>query len=82
MTENNERMLAVDGVNLRVEQQINSIDTFFTHATQDIKNEFAKIYARAVWVDLQLSGSCVVDPFFMFHFFEDEDAVAYKLKWS
>ena len=36
----------------------------------------------AVWVDANLKGQCVIDPFFNFHFYEEEDAVAFKLKWE
>lgn len=82
MTEDKQRLLAIDGVDLRVQQQIDSIDTFFTHSTQDIKNEFANIYAKAAWIDANLNGSCVVGPFFIFHFFKEEDAMAFKLRWE
>ena len=40
------------------------------------------IYKQVVWIDANLKGGCVIDPYFKIHFYEDEDAMAYKLRWE
>lgn len=49
---------------------------------ENYAKQIKKIYEMAVWVDANLKGQCVIDPFFNFHFYEEEDAVAFKLKWE
>ena len=46
------------------------------------KDHFYELYKKAVWIDRNLTGGCAVDPFFNFHFYDEEDAVAFKLRWQ
>lgn len=81
MTKSKQRLLAVDGVEQRLNEYIKA-DTLYIHnMTQSARDGIHKIYERAVWIDSQLNDSCVVDPFFKFHFYEEADAMAFKLKW-
>ena len=40
------------------------------------------MYEKAVWIDANIKGGCVIDPARNFHFYEIEDATAFKLKWE
>lgn len=81
MIKSKQRLLAVDGVELRLKEHTKADPSYITNMNQRIRDKIHEIYERAVWIDSQLNGSCVVDPFFEFHFYEDEDAVAFKLRW-
>ncbi len=82
MTKSKQRLLAVDGVEHRVEVYLKSDPTHISHMSQQGRDKLHQIYEQAVWVDSNLNGSCIIDPFFGFHFYEEEDAVAFKLKWA
>ncbi len=82
MTKNKQRLLAVDGVEVRLKEHTNADASHIGHMTQRGRDKIREVYERAVWIDSQLNGSCVVDPFFGFHFYEEEDAMAFKLRWT
>lgn len=82
MTKNKKRLLAIDGVEARITQYLKNDSTYIAHLAYRQRVQLGGVYQKAVWVDAQLNGSCIVDPFFVFHFYEEEDAMAYKLKWS
>ena len=82
MTKSKQRLLAVDGVEQRLNEYIKADSLYINHMTYKARGKVHEIYERAVWIDSQLNGSCVVDPFFEFHFYEEEDAMAFKLKWT
>jgi len=82
MTKSKQRLLAVDGVEQRLNEYIKADSLYINHMTHRAREKVREIYERAVWIDSQLNGSCVVDPFFEFHFYEEEDAMAFKLKWT
>lgn len=46
------------------------------------KEETADLYEKATWIDGNVKGGCVIDPHFGFHFYEEEDAMAFKLRWE
>ncbi len=81
MTKSKQRLLAIDGVEKRVNGYLKSDPTHISHMSLSGRDRINQIYEQAVWIDSQLNGSCVVDPFFGFHFYEEADAVAFKLKW-
>lgn len=74
------RLLAVDGVDFRLIQYRENVDLSTVGTTT--RTKFSEIYEKAVWIDVNLNGSCVVDPFFKFHFYDEADAVAFKLRWA
>lgn len=76
------RFLAVDGVEKQIERYAGGDGHYLTHAATHQREQIANIYEKAVWVDAQLNGSCIVDPFFNFHFYDESDAMAFKLKWE
>ncbi|KKK78379.1 hypothetical protein LCGC14_2844130 [marine sediment metagenome] len=82
MTEDKQRLLAVDGVEQRLKEYINANASYISNLTQKGRDDVHQIYEQAVWIDSHLNNSCIVDPFFKFHFNEEEDAVAFKLRWS
>ena len=82
MTKSKQRLLAVDGVEYRVDGYLKGDPTHISNMTQTSRDRLHRIYEQAVWVDSNLNGSCIIDPFFGFHFYEEEDAVAFKLKWT
>ena len=82
MTKSKKRLLAVDGVELRLKEHTKADASHISNMTQRGRGKIHEIYEQAVWIDSQLNGSCIVDPFFGFHFYEDEDAVAFKLRWT
>jgi len=81
MTKNKQRLLAVDGVEQRLSEDLKANPSYIMNMRQQGRDKIRGIYERAIWIDSQLNGSCIVDPFFGFHFYEDEDAMAFKLKW-
>ena len=82
MTKSKQRLLAIDGAEQRVNGYLKGDPTHISHMSQTGRDKIHKIYEQAVWIDSNLNGSCIVDPFFGFHFYEEEDAVAFKLKWA
>jgi len=82
MTKNKQRLLAVNGVEQRLSEDIKADPSYIRNMTKRSRDKVHEIYEQAVWIDSQLNGSCVVDPFFEFHFYEEEDAMAFKLRWS
>ena len=82
MTKRKRKLLAVDGIERRLEQEIEANGNFINNETSRIRDNIYDLYKKAVWIDSQLNGSCIVDPFFGFHFYEEEDAMAFKLKWE
>jgi len=82
MTKNKQRLLAIDGVEKRVDGYLNGDPTHISNMSQKSRDRLHQVYEHAVWIDSNLNGSCIVDPFFGFHFYEEEDAVAFKLKWT
>ena len=77
-----ERILAVDGIEKQLEKYLNNDSNYLLSMHRQYRDQFAETYKRAVWIDSQLNGSCVVDPYFNFHFYEETDAMAFKLKWT
>ncbi len=82
MTKSKQRLLAIDGVEQRVNAYLKSDPAHIGNMSQTSRAKLHKVYEQAVWIDSQLNGSCVVDPFFGFHFYDEADAVAFKLKWA
>jgi len=82
MTEDKQKLLAVDGVEQRIKEYTKVDISYIIRMDQGRRDRLRQVYEQAVWIDSQLSGSCTVDPFFGFHFYKEEDAVAFKLKWS
>lgn len=81
MTKSKQRLLAINGVEQRMNEYMKAEPSYITNMTQRGRDKIHQVYERAVWIDSQLNGSCVVDPFFGFHFYEEEDAMAFKLRW-
>lgn len=81
MTKSKQRLLAIDGVEHRLNEYMKAEPLYVTNMTHRARERVHEIYEQAVWIDSQLSGSCIVDPFFGFHFYEEEDAMAFKLRW-
>lgn len=52
------------------------------YKAQMFRTELSLAFAKAVWVDANTEGGCVVDPSLFFHFYQEEDAVAFKLRWE
>lgn len=82
MTKNKQRLLAVDGIEQRLIDNIKADVSYIIHMTRSGRDKLHQLYEQAVWIDSQLNDSCIVDPFFGFHFYEEADAVAFKLKWT
>ena len=82
MSDNKKRLSAVDGVERRIKENIKSDQTYIGHSSKVLRDRIYRIYEKAVWIDSQLNGSCIVDPFLSFHFYDEEDAVAFKLRWE
>ncbi len=82
MTKRKQKLLAVDGIEKRLEQEIEVNSNYISYATSHVRDKIYDLYKKAVWIDSQLNGSCIVDPFFDFHFYEEADAMAFKLKWE
>ncbi len=82
MIKNKQRLLAVDGIEQRLKEYTQANATHISNMTSKGRDRIREIYEQAVWIDSQLNGSCIIDPFFGFHFYEEEDAVAFKLRWT
>lgn len=82
MTKSKQRLLAVDGVEQRLNGYTKAEPLYISQMTAGARDKIREIYERAVWIDSQLNDSCIVDPFFKFHFYEEADAMAFKLKWK
>lgn len=70
----NERILQPDHKRMMENSPKSHIERFI--------NGIHEIYEHAAWIDANIKGGCIVDPFFGFHFYEEEDAVAFKLRWE
>ena len=81
MTTNKQRLLAIDGIEQRLKEYANADKTHIINMSRQGRDRIKKKYEQAVWIDSQLNGSCIVDPFFEFYFYEEADAVAFKLRW-
>ena len=68
--------------NERIEVLIKEGKTYSKCANTEYMEAIHQLYEKAVWIDANTNGGCVADPFFCFHFYEEEDAVAFKLRWS
>jgi len=68
MTKSKQRLLAIDGVEHRVNEYMKAEPSYVRNMTQRTRDRIHKVYERAVWIDSQLSGSCIVDPFFWISF--------------
>ena len=82
MTENKQRLTAIEGVEQQMEKRIENNGNYIEHAPRQRREWISDLYERAVWIDSNISNSCAVDPFFTFHFYDEEDAMAFKLRWT
>ena len=76
------RLLAVDGVEYQIKQRKEADQYFLNNANSATRDHIVDIYEKAVWCDANLNGSVVIDPYFNIHFYEEEDKMAFKLRWT
>lgn len=76
-----ERILAVDGIEKQVDRNISSNGNYINSMHKQGRAWLKRRYELATWIDSNLNGSCMVDPFGNFHFYEESDAVAFKIMW-
>lgn len=88
MVKKTKNMSAIEWTDKRIAARIDQQDykdmVENTHhvALEKFVEDVHSIYERAIWIDANIKGVCVVDPYFKFHFYEEEDAVAFKLRWE
>ena len=82
------KLSAVEWIDLRYKERMGEqnykemIEVNTPTILENFINDTHTIYEEATWIDANIKGGCIVDPFFMFHFYEEEDAVAFKLRWE
>ncbi len=81
MTNDTKKLSVIDGVEQRI-KELKEDGTNISNLPLTSRKKIQVAYEQAVWIDANLNDSCVVDPFCGFHFYDDADAMAFKLRWS
>ncbi len=82
MTENKQRLTTIEGIEKVIDKRVEANSNYLDHLNHNYKKMISGLYDKAVWIDANIPNSCAVDPYFGFHFYDEEDAMAFKLRWT